>query len=253
MWPFEAIRSRNAGRPGSSPSASQDGHLANSPTSGLLEACIREVPMTESKAPGDSRRLWIVGGLVGLLLAATACGSPSTAISGAPPTATSVANAIKNSSMKNAHFTVQGSLASGGKGLATTGDGTLQIKPTFALQINFKIQTALGTTGLDVIVVDNIEYSRTGTGAWTSQPDPTAASLIAPDKYIGEESLNGAKTWHVQWHGQLGTYDDWVREADGYLMKVTYAATAGSKYTLTFDSYNTGTGIVAPASPTPAS
>ena len=74
-----------------------------------------------------------------------------------------------------------------------------------------------------------------------------------PDKYIGEDTLNGIKAWHVQWQGQPGTYDDWVRESDGYLMKVSYSATAGSTYTFTFDSYNTATIIVAPASPTPAS
>ena len=209
--------------------------------------------MTKGSAPRDGRWLWIGGGLLGLLLAATACGTPSTAISGGPPTATSVANAIKNSSMKNAHFTVQGNLASGANRLAATGDGTIQIKPTFALQINFQIQTSLGTTGLKVIVVNNTEYSRTGTGAWTSQPDPSAASVTTPNKYIGEDTLNGIKAWHVQWQGQPGTYDDWVRESDGYLMKVTYTATIGSTYTFTFDSYNTGTIIVAPASPTPAS
>lgn len=209
--------------------------------------------MTEGKLPTDSRWLWIAGGLLGLLLVATACGPSSTAISGGTPTATSVANAIKTSSMKNAHFTAQGSLASGANRLAATGDGTIQIKPTFALQINFQIQTSLGTTGLEVIVVDNTEYSRTGTGAWTTQPDPSAAFVTMPNKYIGEDTLNGIKAWHVQWQGQPGTYDDWVRESDGYLMKVTYAATVGSTYTFTFDSYNTATIIVAPASPTPAS
>ena len=209
--------------------------------------------MIQGTTPRDSRWLWIGGGLLGLLLAATACGTSSAAISGGAPTATSVANAIKNSSMKNAHFTVQGSLASGANRLAATGDGTIQIKPTFALQINFQVQTSIGTTGLEVIVVDNTEYSRTGTGSWTSQPDPSAAALTTPDKYIGEENLNAVKAWHVQWHGQPGTYDDWVRESDGYLIKVTYAATVGSKYTITFDTYNTGTIVVAPASPTPAS
>src|SRR5580704_9603099 len=103
---------------------------------------MKEAPMTEGKAPTDSRWLWIGGGLLGLLLAATACGTSSTAISGGP-TATSVANAIKNSSMKNGHFTVQGTLVSGANRLAATGDGTIQIKPTFALQINFQIQTTL--------------------------------------------------------------------------------------------------------------
>jgi len=209
--------------------------------------------MTQGKAMSDGRRQWIGGGLLGLLLAATACSTSSTAISGGPPTAPSVANAIQHSSMKNAHFTVHGSLASGASRLAATGDGTIQIKPTFALHINFQIQTTLGTTGLEVIVVDNTEYSRTGTGGWTSQPDLSAASLTTPDKYIGVDTLSGSKAWHVQWQGQPGTYDDWVRESDGYLMKVTYAAAAGSTYTFTFDSYNTGTIIVAPASPTPAS
>ena len=209
--------------------------------------------MTKGKTSRDGPWRWIGGGLLGLLLAATACGTSSTAISGAPPTATSVANDIKNSSMKNAHFTVQGSLASGANRLAATGDGTIQIKPTFALQINFQIQTTLSTSRLDVIVIDNTEYSRTGTGAWTSQPDPAAASVTTPNKYIGEDTLNGIKAWHVQWQGQPGTYDDWVRESDGYLMKVTYTATVGSTYTFTLDSYNTGTIIVAPGSPTPAS
>jgi len=209
--------------------------------------------MNDSKVARGSRWLWIGGGLVGLLLIATACGTSSTAISSSTPTATSVASAIKNSSMMNGHFTVQGNLASGANRLAATGDGTIQIKPAFALQINFQIQTSLGTTGLEVIVVDNTEYSHTGAGAWTTQPDPSAASVTTPNKYVGEATLNGIKAWHVEWQGQPGTYDDWVRESDGYLMKVTYAATVGSTYTFTFDSYNTGTIILAPASPTPAS
>src|SRR5579872_7409986 len=105
--------------------------------------------MTEGKPPRGGRLWKIGGGLFGLLLVATACGTSSTSISGGPPTATSVASAIKDSSMKNAHFTVQGSLVSGANRLAAMGDGTIQIKPTFALQINFQIQTKLGTTGLD--------------------------------------------------------------------------------------------------------
>lgn len=162
--------------------------------------------------------------------------------------------------MKTAHCTVQGSLANGANRYPATGVGTLQIKPSYGLQLNLQVQTGtiLGTIGFDEIIVNGTQFTRTGTEGWTSQPDSSASSATTPTKYIGEETLNTTKAWHVQSQSTSGTYDDWVRESDGYLMKITYAGTDGSTFTLTFDSYNTGTTIVAPqgatpASPTPAS
>jgi hypothetical protein len=195
----------------------------------------------------------LAGPLLGLFVQ-VGCSSSLPLISG-PPTLSSISNAVKNSSMNSGHFTVRGNIAAGANRYATTGEGTMQVKPFYALQVNLQVSTGtlLGTIGYDEIVVNNYAYSRTGIAAWTYQSDNSEPSSLTPDKYIGEETLNGSKSWHTQQHAGSTTYEDWVRESDGYLVKHAYSLEAAATLVWIFDSYNTGTSIMAPEFATPAS
>ena len=215
--------------------------------------------MPVSVATRHGRLVCLVAGLLALALTGVGCGSPPTSNSG-PPTAASVSKALKNSTMKNGHFTVQGTFANGANRYTATGDGTIQMKPSYALQLNLQVPTGtfLGTIGVDEIVVNGTQYTRTGTGGWTYQPDTSNGSALSPDKYVGEETLNGTKVWHVQSQNGNSTYDLWVQESNGYLKKLAIATTDGTTFTMSLDSYNTATKIVAPegataATATPAS
>jgi outer membrane lipoprotein-sorting protein len=185
---------------------------------------------------------------------ATACGGGAGSPPG-PPTAKSVAAALKSSSMRNGHFNMRATLANGANRYNATGTGTIQIKPKYGLKANLQVETGtiLGTLGLNEIVVDGQQYTQIGTGAWTSQPDKSGSSITNPSRYVGEDIVNGTRAWHVQTQDAGATTDAWVRESDGYLVKMQYAGTDGSAWTLDFDSYNSGGPIVAPTvAPSPS-
>ena len=193
-------------------------------------------------------RLRLVIAVCAAAFATSACGGAlfGSVPSPTPVTADSVRAAVDKSTMKNAHFRVTGTInTSSGQHVSVSGDGVLQKSPASAIEMTL---TVVGPQGQTVVVqeisVDGRDYSRVGSGKWTSTPE-SATSPTVPDKYIGEENIAGTATWHAQSSAASKTYDIWVRESDGYIAYLQYTD-PNSVLTMTFDSYNQSPAITAP-------
>ena len=163
-----------------------------------------------------------------------------------PVTVDSVRAAVDNSSMNNAHFRVTGKVWIQGNDYPVTGDGVLQKSPTSALKMDLTVQGDSGATlVIHEVVVGGKDYTRVGNGKWTSTPETSNSSPTTPTKYLGEETIGGTLTWHAQSSESGTTYDIWVRETDGYIVYLQYAASS-SVFTMSFDTYNTSPAITAP-------
>jgi len=153
--------------------------------------------------------------------------------------------------MKDGHFTVKAHLASGAITVDLTGDGTMVLKPKYAVSFNLQGSVGQLPIGLQEIVVDGQSYSRLGTQKWTdspsqSEPGNVSSSAKSP-KLISEDSLSQGKSWHIQATDSSDqAFDVWVRESDGYLVKYSGSLSTGS-ITLEFDKYNTGSAVSAPS------
>jgi hypothetical protein len=155
--------------------------------------------------------------------------------------------------MKDGHFNLKAHVSSGGLTVDLTGDGTMILKPKYA--VSFNLQGSFGQipVALQEIVVDNQNYSRLGSQKWTetssqTEPGNTGSSAKNP-KLVGEDNLSQGKSWHVQATDSASnqTFDAWIRESDGYLAK--YAGSLGTgTISFEFDKYNTGATVSAPAS-----
>ena len=194
------------------------------------------------------RTLATAGALVAL--ASTACGSPSAADTPGPTptpvTADSVRLAFDNSTMKSAHFKVTGTLIVKGNYLPVTGDGVVQLRPSEAFKINMSVQTytSLGVLKMQSVSIGGRDYTKLGTGHWTSKPSTSSPTSLTT--YVGEEIMNGTPVWHVRSGTNANTYDAWIRESDGYMVKISLAQAVGN-LTMTFDTYNKSPVIVKPA------
>jgi hypothetical protein len=185
-----------------------------------------------------------------VLLASAACGEP---VAGAPPVPTptpvtgeSIAAAVGNSTMDNAHFRLFGNLVHKPTYYPVTGDGILQLRPVEALQMNLNVQTfsSLGVLKIQEIAVGTRLYMRVGTGKWSAKRE--SASATTPTSYVGEEIMYGNAVWHARSTSGSSSYDIWVRESDGYITQLVYATTSG-KLTMVFNLYNKSRPIVIPA------
>lgn len=167
-----------------------------------------------------------------------------------PPSAQDIAAKPSQSSMKDGHFKIDAQLVSGANHYAGTGEGQMVLRPHAAFKMNVQVDTGtiLGRIGVDLVVSGGKEYTRVGNGAWTVSPD-TASGGLKPSSasYLGESEIEGAKSWHIQSHDSSGTYDEWVRESDGYLMKYTASQTDGTKLEMTFNEFNTGATVSTPS------
>lgn len=192
-------------------------------------------------------RILATAGLV-LALAAVACGSPAAANpvpASLPVTATSVRSAFDNSTMQNAHFKLHGTLIVKGTYFPVTGDGVLQLVPREALSMNFRIQTysSMGILKFQEVTIGGRVYSRTGTGRWTSKPE--TSSMLNLTSYVGEEIIGGAGVWHAQGTEKGSTTDVWIRESDGYIVRLSVKSKSGTLI-LEFDTYNKSRVITKP-------
>ena len=193
------------------------------------------------------RRTLATAGAV-IALAAAACGSSVADTPGptpSPVTADSVRAAFDNSTMKNAHFNLSGTVIKKPSYYPVTGDGVLQRTPREALLMNLRVQTytSMGVLKIQEVTIGGKLYTRVGTGRWTSQR--TTDSPVAPTTYVGEEIIDGTMVWHARSTSAKSTYEIWVREDDGYVVKLGYAGTSGN-FTMTFDTYNKSRAITAP-------
>lgn len=192
-------------------------------------------------------RRTVVATAVGLLFTVSACGDvvSSTPPSPSPVTAAKVQAAVDNSTMKNAHFVVSGRFQVGIDHDPVTGDGVLQRVPTEAMALNLTIQANGRQLTIQERSVGGRDYSRTGTGKWTSKPSQSTVSPTAPTVYVGEEYISGTWAWHARSSDSTTTYDLWVRESDGYLVVLTLNQ-PGNFFSMSFDSYNKSPTITAP-------
>jgi hypothetical protein len=175
-----------------------------------------------------------------VVLATTACGSSVAGTPGPTPspiTADSVRAAFDNSKMKSAHFKLQGTLIKKPSYYPVTGDGVIQLAPREAFQMNLRVQTyaSLGVLKIQEVTIGGKDYTRVGTGAWSSKPASDSPTMLT--SYMGEETLAGTNVWHARSTAVHSTYDVWVRESDGYIVQLALAGTTGN-FTMTFDSYN---------------
>jgi hypothetical protein len=106
---------------------------------------------------------------------------------------------------------------------------------------------------LELISVEGQDYQRLGSQKWmkttaTNKPSGANGWSEAKDaKLVGEEQVAQAKAWHVKATTQEGKpLEMWVRESDAYPLKV-FTGDADSNFTLSFDHFNTGQSVAAPA------
>jgi hypothetical protein len=192
-----------------------------------------------------------VKGLAHLVLATplllAACGASAAA---APPSAQEILDKPNQANVRDAHFTLVAHLSSGGIAFDATGDGIIVIKPAEASA--FTMQTTVGgqTLKFEEIIVGGKEYDLSPDNPrWTvkSSTSSNPGSFKGTHAvYLGEETLNGGKAWHVKATDDNGNpFEAWVRESDGYPLK--YASSSqGTTFTASFDRFNTGATVTAP-------
>jgi hypothetical protein len=181
---------------------------------------------------------------------ASGCGVPTAAPT---PTAKEVLAKPEQSNLKDAHFTVTGTITDNGVTLKLVGDGALVYKPK--PEGRFKFQTTVGgqTVTIEEISLDGTNYGLTPSSPkWvatksSSGIDPTAFAGTSNQRYIGEENLPQGKAWHASAKDKDGNaFDAYIRESDGYPIKYVETQAGGQNITLSFDRYNAGETITAP-------
>jgi len=165
-----------------------------------------------------------------------------------PPSPQDIANKPGQSSMQDGHFKVTAVILNGATHINGTGDGVLALKGKIGFKLNVQVTSGLLNVGLDLISVGGMQYERIGNGAWTVTTDsasPGNASHGTPT-YVGESQIGSDKAWHIRSKRTGTTYDEWVRESDGYLLKYSWESDTGS-FTMDFDQFNIGADIAAPS------
>ena len=189
--------------------------------------------------------------LVTVAVLTVGCGVPTPA---AAPSAKEVLAKPQQSNLKDAHFIVSGKITDNSVTVELVGDGALVYKPK--PQGRFKFQTTIGgqTVIIQEISLDGTNYGLTpASPKWVATKsasgiDPNAFAGASEQKYVGEESLSQGKAWHAKAKdGDGNAFDAYIRESDGYPIKYVETQSGGQNITLTFDKYNTGETITAPA------
>ena len=150
------------------------------------------------------------------------------------------------SGAQDAHATI----AAVGGGAAFQGDGTIVFKPRPAMSL--RLQTRLGGLPgqLDVLEVDGVTYQRPAEDQkWARSavpvPDPMWGGASDPS-LVGEETVAGARAWHLRASRSGSAVELWVRASDGYPVRVVVRNSRGMVYTFAFDRFNTGDRVQAP-------
>jgi hypothetical protein len=167
---------------------------------------------------------------------------------GGPPSPQDIASKPGQSSMQDGHFKVTAVIVNGATHTTGSGDGVLALKGKVGLKLNIQVSAGLLNVGVDLIATGGKDYERIGNGAWTVTTDtasPGNASHGTPS-YVGESQIGNDKAWHIRSKQSGTTYDEWVRESDGYLLKYGWQADTGS-FTMDFDQFNIGADIAAPS------
>lgn len=165
-----------------------------------------------------------------------------------PPSPQDIANKPSQSSMEDGHFKVDAVIINGATHTNGSGDGVLVLKGKTGLKLNIQVSAGLLNVGVDLIAIGGKEYERIGSGAWSVSTDsatPASASHGTPT-YVGESQIGSDKAWHIHSKQSGTTYDEWVRESDGFLLKYAWESDTGS-FTMNFDQFNIGAAVTAPS------
>jgi Domain of unknown function (DUF4352) len=164
---------------------------------------------------------------------------------GGPPTPSDILAMPGRSDLTDAHFTVQGTE----NGVPVRGDGVVIVKPKRAMSLHLQTQLGALPAELDVIQADGVTYQRLGLDKWTKRTGsvPTPSWQDATDPRVAAvESLGGAKAWHIRAERSGGGYEMWVRQSDGYPLRVITSSAGGAVFTFDFHDYNRGSVVKAP-------
>lgn len=162
-----------------------------------------------------------------------------------PPTAADILAKPASSNMKDAHVVVEGT----GSGATFKGDGVMVFKPKFAIDLHLSTSIGAIPVVIETISVDGTTYTRIGNGKFSSEPakDTSNPTAKATDlKIAGEEKLGSDKAWHMTGKRDGQPFEEWVRESDGYLLKMLSQNDQGTSFTFTLDKFNQGTKVTAP-------
>lgn len=147
--------------------------------------------------------------------------------------------------MKDAHVIVDET----GSGAGIKGDGVMVFKPKFA--IDLRLTTSIGAIPIviEVISVEGTTYTKVGGNKFTAESakdtsNPTAKSTDL--KLVGEETVGSDKAWHISGKRDGKPFEEWVRESDGYLLKLLSQNDQGTQFTYRFDRFNQGIKVTAP-------
>jgi hypothetical protein len=175
------------------------------------------------------------------LLSLVACGvNPFS-----PPTAADILAKPAASNMKDAHVVVEGT----GGGAVFKGDGVMVFKPKFTVDLHLTTSIGAIPVVIETISVDGTTYTKLGSQKFTtatagSTSDPTAKATDL--KIAGEETIGSDKAWHITGDRGGQPFEEWVRESDGYLLKMVSHNDQGASFTFTLDKFNIGTKVTAP-------
>jgi hypothetical protein len=175
-------------------------------------------------------------------LAACACGVQLPFLGA--PTARDVLARPSRASMRDAHFTVSGASTAG---VRVAGAGDIVFKPRLAVHLTETSSAGSTPSTVEIIAVDGLVYQRFPSTRWARVPasvQPAALSAWssgAAPRYLGEETVDGARCWHVTASYGSSRLDLWVRESDGYPIRARVGDLA-----IDYDRFNSGVRIAPP-------
>jgi hypothetical protein len=177
------------------------------------------------------------------VLLTSACGLPFAG----PPSATDILARPARADLKDAHVTMSGRPGAGIASVDVRGDGDIVFKPRLAFHLT--ITTAIGTANAsdEVLAVGGGTYQRSGEGMWSRGPAAippsafSAWSAASRPRYVGEETMNTTRCWHVAATAGSNPLDLWVRESDGFPIRSRIG-----QLVLDYSRFNRGLSIAAP-------
>src|SRR2546421_1656797 len=186
---------------------------------------------------------WVAG-------AASACGSPlgGGLPFGGPPSAASILGRPAASGLKDAHLTMTGTPGQGVANVQLQGDGDAVFSPRLAYHLAVTTNNGAVKRSDEVLSVNGVSYQRPAGGRWLPGPAqivPAAVSAwsgATEGRYIGEETVNGARCWHVAASAGGDLVDLWVRQADGFPVRSQLG-----RLVVDYSKFNRGLTIVPPA------
>jgi hypothetical protein len=165
-----------------------------------------------------------------------------------PPSAPDILGRPGQADLRDAHVTVSGSPGVGAADVDLQAAGDVVFRPQLAF--HFTATTTIGQAAAttEVLAVAGATYQRSGQGRWSaSGTTPVPPGVLSPwtvardPRYLGEEDVNGARSWHVAATAGDGALDLWVRESDGFPVRARVG-----QLVVDYGRFNRGVSIAAP-------